>query len=161
MEHLGITKMKQDAKRHMVKVALYMIVISDGKIVLMKRQNSGCDDQMFTVPGGHMEKNETPLGGAIRETLEEIDIKVKMPILSSVIYRTNLTVGQKCSRKDFIDFFFKCESHEGVVKIMELDKCSEIIFANVNDLPDNMVPQVEFAIKNMLGENLKYLTMER
>ena len=147
-------------ERHMAKLACYMLVFVDGKILLMKRQNSGCDDGMYGLPSGHIEEGEDPLEGAVRETLEEIGITVTESEFLSVIYRTNKNIGQKCSKKDFVDFFFVCRSYCGLIKNMEPEKCSKIIIADIKDLPENTVPQVKLAIANMYT-GCKLLMMER
>lgn len=147
-------------ERHMAKLACYMLVFVDGKILLMKRQNSGCDDGMYGLPSGHIEEGEDPLEGAVRETLEEIGILVTEMEFLSVIYRTNKNIGQKCSKKDFVDFSFVCKSFNGTPRIMEPEKCSEIILADVYNLPENVVPQVRVAIENIdSGHN--FMIMER
>ena len=126
----------------------------------MKRQNSGCDDGMYGLPSGHIEEGEDPLEGAVRETLEEIGILVTEMEFLSVIYRTNKNIGQKCSKKDFVDFFFICKSFNGTPRIMEPDKCSEIFYADVYDLPENVMPQVRVAIEN-IDSNYNFMVMER
>lgn len=147
-------------ERHMAKLASYMLVFVDGKLLLMKRKNSGCDDGSYGLPAGHVENGENPLEGAVRETLEEIGILATRVEFLSVIYRTNKTIGQECSKKDFVDFFFICKSFNGTPRIMEPEKCSEIIFSDVHDLPENIVPQARIAIENLYsGHN--FMIMER
>jgi len=146
---------EKEINRYKVKVACYMIVFVDGKLLLMKRKNSGFHDGKYTVPSGHVESGENPLEGAIRETFEETGLIVKESAFSCVIHRT----VENIPNDDYMDFFFICESHEGVVKNKEPDKCSEIILVEIDKLPDMlMVPYVRLAINNMLNENLKYLT---
>ena len=147
-------------ERHMAKLACYMIVFVYGKILLMKRQNSGCDDGMYGLPSGHIEEGEDPLEGAVRETLEETGITVTESEFLSVIHRTNENIGQKCSKKDFVDFFFICKSFGGTPRIMEPEKCSKMIIADIKDLPENTVPQVKLAIGSMYT-GCKLLMMER
>jgi len=147
-------------KRHTANIACYMIVLIDGKILLMKRQNSGCDDGMYGLPSGHIEEGEDPLEGAVREAFEEIGITVTESEFLSVIHRTNKTVNQRCSKSDYVDFFFVCKSYCGLIKIMEPDKCSEIIIADVYDLPKNIISQVKLAIEN-IDTNFRFMTMER
>ena len=150
-------------KRHMVKVACYMIVLVNNKLLLMKRKNSGCDDGTYTVPSGHMESNETPLECAVRETMEEIGITVTESEFLSVMYRTNKNIGQQCSNPeiDYIDFFFVCRSYRGTVKNMEPDKCSEIIFVDINKLPENMSPHVSFALEHIKNNDHSLLIIHR
>ncbi|MCK4665974.1 NUDIX domain-containing protein [Candidatus Dependentiae bacterium] len=149
---------EQEINRYKTKVACYMIVLIDDKVLLMKRQNSGFHDGEYTVPSGHMDIGETPLEGAIRETFEETDLIVKEAEFSCVIHR----IVENIPNDDYMDFFFICKSYEGVVKNKEPDKCSEIILVETYQLPEIlMVPYVELALNNMLLDtNLKYLTIK-
>jgi 8-oxo-dGTP pyrophosphatase MutT (NUDIX family) len=48
----------------------------DGKILLIKRANGKHQNSKWSVPGGKMEKGETEIQGAIRETFEETGVKL-------------------------------------------------------------------------------------
>ena len=146
---------EQEMSRYKAKVACYMIVFIDDKLLLMKRQNSGFHDGKYTVPSGHLEAGETPLEGAIRETFEETGLIVTKSVFSCVIHRAVENIPDD----DYIDFFFICESHKGVVQNKEPEKCSEIILVETYQLPEIlMVPYVQLAINNMLIGDSKYLT---
>lgn len=53
-----------------------VIIIRDNKILLMERFKYG--QHYFLIPGGTMEKDETPLQTAIRETIEETGLKFEV-----------------------------------------------------------------------------------
>ena len=144
-------------KRHVVKIAGYMIIFIDNKLLLMKRKNSGFYDGRYTIPSGHIEINESPLEGAIRETLEETNLSVTKTSFSCVIHRTN----KHRLNDDYVDFFFLCNSYTGTIKNNEPDKCSEIILVDINKLPEIlMIPYVKLAIENLFTKELKYLSVE-
>jgi 8-oxo-dGTP diphosphatase len=46
------------------------------KILLCKRNNIGSYPGMWSIPGGKLEENETPMEGAKREFLEETDVNI-------------------------------------------------------------------------------------
>lgn len=46
------------------------------KVLLCKRNNLGSFPGMWSIPGGKMEENETPMDGAKREFLEETDVNI-------------------------------------------------------------------------------------
>lgn len=56
-----------------MKISSTIAVLNDGKILLGKRRDTG----KFTLPGGGMEKNETPEECAKRELWEESGIKAE------------------------------------------------------------------------------------
>jgi 8-oxo-dGTP diphosphatase len=46
------------------------------KVLLCKRNNLGSFPGMWSIPGGKLEENETPIEGAKREFLEETDVNI-------------------------------------------------------------------------------------
>jgi len=46
------------------------------KVLLCKRNNLGLFPGMWSIPGGKLEENETPMEGAKREFLEETDVNI-------------------------------------------------------------------------------------
>jgi len=143
--------------RYKARVAAYMFIFSGDKILLMKRAPAKCYGNMYDVPSGHIEEGETPLVGAIRETREEVDLSVFNISFSSVLHRVDKNPGENCSDEDYIDFFFSTRDFCGEMKIMEPDKCTELQFVDINNLPENMLPQVEIALRNELGKGDKCL----
>lgn len=145
--------------RHQVRVACYMFIFIDGKLLLKKRQNSGFYDGTYDVAAGHLEPNETPLECAIRETKEEVGITVLKSEFLSVIFRQNEMFD--LSDKDYIDLFFLCKSFSGVPTNKEPEKCSDMRLFELNDLP-TLVPHVAVALKNFIDDkkvlvNMPYL----
>ena len=51
-----------------------IILIENNKVALIERHRAGLD--YFVFPGGGMDKHETPERAAIRETMEELGLKV-------------------------------------------------------------------------------------
>ena len=147
-------------ERYTVRVACYMFIFVGKKVLLMKRDKTTCYGGFYTVPSGHLDENESPLQCVIRETLEEIGIRVNEAEFSSVIHRVSKNPPKGCQSIDYIDFFFVCRSFTGIPKIMEPEKCSEIKYTNIDELPVNFVPYVKLALDNLLGDNLEYLTTE-
>jgi 8-oxo-dGTP pyrophosphatase MutT (NUDIX family) len=58
-------------KSAMKQVSTVGIIAIDGKKILMGKRK---DNQKWTTPGGHLDKGEKPIKGAIRETWEESGI---------------------------------------------------------------------------------------
>lgn len=148
------------SERYTIRVACYMFIFVGKKVLLMKRGDSICYGGFYTVPSGHLDENETPIQCAIRETFEEVDIRISEAEFSSVIHRVSKTPPKGCQSIDYMDFFFVCRSFTGVPKIMEPGKCSEIKYIDVDDLPVNFIPYVKLALDNLLGDNLECLSTE-
>ena len=146
-------------KRYKARVACYVFVFYGNKL-LMKRDKSNYCHGQHTIPSGHVDEGEEPMVGAIRETLEETDITISEVELSSVMHRADADPGEGCSNDDYIDFFFTANKFTGKAKNMEPDKCFEVKFIDINELPANIMPHVKMALDNLLNDKLNYLTIK-
>ncbi|HTX93265.1 MAG TPA: NUDIX domain-containing protein [Anaerolineales bacterium] len=61
-----------------------IILIENGQIALIERHRQG--QHYFTFPGGHVEPGETPEQAAVRETEEELGLKVGIRRLLATIW---------------------------------------------------------------------------
>jgi len=57
-----------------------IIVKSNNKVLLCKRNNEGSLPGEWSIPGGKLEIDETPIDGATREFYEETNIEITKPI---------------------------------------------------------------------------------
>ena len=122
-----------------------ILINEDNKILLQKRCNTGYMDGMYAIVSGHLEKNESMLSGIIREVKEEIGVELSSDKVEFVC------IIRRGDNDDYINSYFKCDNFAGDVKNMELDKCTELKWFNINELPDNIIPNDKRAIKNMIN----------
>jgi len=127
-------------ERLKLKVAVYILLIKENKILLGRRFNTGWQDGNYGLPSGHLEENETMIHGLLRETKEEtgVDVKSEDAKFVHVMHRKSI----------YVDFFFIAKHWIGEPKVMEKDKCDDMQWFPLNDLPKNIVPSVKFAIEN-------------
>ena len=65
-------------KKQKVEGAVVVVVDSQDRVlILLRPSNSRWAPDLWGFPGGKLEKNETPLNAAIRETLEETQLRVR------------------------------------------------------------------------------------
>ena len=57
-----------------------LIVISNNKVLLCKRNNEGSLPGEWSIPGGKINEGETPIDGAVREFYEETHLEITKPI---------------------------------------------------------------------------------
>lgn len=122
--------------------AVYLILIKENKILLLKRANTGYEDGNYSLVARHMDGNETIKQAMIREANEEAGI---------IIDENDIEIAAFLHRKtdpERFDFFLKCDKWSGEVTNMEPDKCSELIWYDINNLPENIVSCVKKAIEN-------------
>ena len=124
----------------MLRVAVYVLLLKGDEILLGRRFNTGWQDGNYGIPAGHLEPDETIIHGAVRELEEETGVKVNEEDFEYVhtMHRMNR----------YIDIFFATSNWIGEPKITEPDKCDDLRWFPINELPSNIVPSVKFAIEN-------------
>lgn len=120
----------------------YLLLIRNGKILLTRRFNTGYADGQYSVPAGHIENNESMLAGTCREIFEEIGIKLspKNLQLAHVIHRKHLDIR--------MDFFFTTQKQGLHPKNTEPNRCDDVRWFPLNNLPENTIPYIRAAIEN-------------
>ena len=64
-------------KRHQNIPSSYLVLIKDGKVLLLRRFNTGFEDGKYGLAAGHVDKGETFTQCIIRETEEEAGLLLK------------------------------------------------------------------------------------
>lgn len=133
--------MKQE--RFKIYAAIYLLALKDGKILLMRRFNTGWSDGLYSVASGHIDGNESARKAMAREAKEEIGITIDPDdlIFANVMHRNN-------PDREYIDFYFMAEKWEGEPYNAEPDKCDDLKWAPLDKLPDNIIPSVKQAIES-------------
>ena len=133
-------------ERHKEVPAAYLVLVKDGRVLLARRFNTGYMDGKYSLPAGHVDKGETFTQCIIRETKEEIGIDVK-PEDSKVAHLMHRFSGTDKGEEGYrIDLFFTADKWEGEIKNKEQDKCDELAWYDLNNLPENIIPYVKQAI---------------
>ena len=123
-------------------VTVHLLFFREDQVLLLRRFNTGYADGQYSVPAGHLDGGETVLAAARREALEETGVAIAAEDLtfSSVMHRMNAD--------ERVDFFLHVRSWDGEPENTEPDKCDELRWVNMDELPDNIVPYVRQAIRN-------------
>lgn len=123
------------------KSAVHMIITKDNKILLQKRKGSKLWPGYYALPAGHIDEGETQFDALIREAQEELGINIdpKNILNSYVVLRRNFFEIDGKQLEPYIDYYFDIEEFESVPKIMEKDKCVELIWADVDNLPEPFI----------------------
>lgn len=124
---------------------VYLFLMKGDEILLALRQNTGYMDGKWDVPAGHMKGNELPTEALIREVREEIGITIspRRIRLAHVSYRPkHNATGHR------VDFYFFVEKWRGRIINTEPQKCAELKWFRVDELPRNMTPHVRRALQD-------------
>lgn len=125
-------------ERFKVVPAVYLILVKKGKILLLKRFNTGYEDGNYSMIAGHVDEGEAPKAALAREAYEEAGISVKVSDLEYA-----LAMYRHFNR---VDLFFAAKNWQGEVRNMEPAKCDDLSWFDLDDLPQNMIPCVRRAI---------------
>lgn len=132
-------------KKEKFLASVYLIIKNnDGKILLQRRQGTKLWPGFLALPAGHVDKGENVYEAAIREAKEELSISIEKDdiIDTFVMNRINKSL------EPYFDVYFEISSYKGTIIINEPDKCSELKWCDINNLPNDMIDFEIEAIKN-------------
>ena len=89
---------------------------------------------------GHLEKGESLLNAMIREAKEELGIEIQEKDLQLVFVNHSY-------KEDYIQIYFTTQKYKGSPQIIEKDKCDDLRWFNINNLPNNIMDRIERVIK--------------
>lgn len=121
------------------------------EILLRVRKNTGYMDGKYDASAsGHLEPNETLENCAIRETLEEIGIKLRPQDLNfALLYHE--------PEANYIKAIFTAELPENQMpRVCEPDKSGELQWFRLNKLPENIIPFLPKIIQ-CINQNIRYI----
>ena len=128
-------------ERYRVIVDVHLFLLKKGQILLGQRQNTDFEDGKFHVPAGHLEEGETVIDALIREAREELGIIIKHEHVNFAHVMHHKSNGGRTG------LFFRVQEWEGEVQNIEREKCRELQWFDLNNLPENMVLYARQAIQ--------------
>lgn len=128
-------------ERFTLRAAVYLLLVKDGKILLLRRFNTGWRDGEYTLPAGHVDGNEAIRAELCREAMEEIGITIRPTDLQFA------HVMHHHGNHEYIDFYFVAKIWDGEPANCEPNKCDDIQWVSPDDLPENVIPNVRQALE--------------
>jgi ADP-ribose pyrophosphatase YjhB (NUDIX family) len=125
-------------------LSIYLILIKDGKVLLLRRVNTGYEDGKYGLPAGHADGNETARAATAREAKEEAGVLVNPEELKFAHCMHRLQEDER------VDFFFTADSWQGEPKNREPEKCDDLSWFPLDDLPPNTIPYIKKALESHL-----------
>ncbi len=125
--------------------AIYMIIKNEkGEILFQRRCGSKLWPDFLGLPAGHVDKGEDVYQALVREAKEElnIDINVKDIEDTFVVNRINKNL------KPYYDVYFVIKNYKGIIKINEPNKCQELKWVLLDNMPDDVIEFEKIALDN-------------
>ena len=112
--------------------AFSIILDSENRVLLCKRR----DKELWNLPGGRVEQNESPWATAVREAHEEINVGIVIEKLIGVYFK---------QEQEEIVFQFLARIERGTPS--ESEESKEIAYFPADALPENTAPRQKERIK--------------
>ena len=128
-------------KRFKLILSVYLIFIKDGKVLLLRRQNTGYEDGNYGLVAGHADGNESARDAACREALEEAGVRLNANDLVPAHFMHRRQADER------FDVFFKAGEWQGEIKNTEPEKCDDLSWFPLDDLPANTIPYIRQALE--------------
>jgi 8-oxo-dGTP diphosphatase len=137
--------------RFVVVPATYVFFLreDDGPQVLLQlRSGTGfMDDHWAAAAAGHVEKGESVYDAARREAAEELGVAdVELAPLCAMHRRySDEPIDQR------VDYFLTARSWSDEPRIVEPDKCADLRWFGLHDLPEPVVPHERVVLDALAG----------
>lgn len=130
---------RHNMERFSLIPAAYVILVRGSDVLLQRRMGTGYMDGYWSIgAAGHVEPGESVHDAAVRETYEELGVRIAASDLVSLctMHRRQGDdgVGQR------VDFFFTVSDWIGEPTVAEPDKSGGIQWAALDSLPEPVVP---------------------
>jgi 8-oxo-dGTP pyrophosphatase MutT (NUDIX family) len=129
-------------ERFTLPSAVHLVLVRDGRVLLLRRFNTGYEDGNYSLPAGHLDGGETVRQAAIREAGEELLVEARTEDCRVV------QVMHRRSADERIDFFVTLAHWTGEIENGEPHKCDELRWVELDRLPANVVPYIRQALAN-------------
>ena len=125
--------------------AIYMIIKNEkGEILFQRRCGSKLWPNFLGLPAGHVDKGEDVYQALVREAREELNIDINDKNIEDtfVVNRINKNL------KPYYDVYFVIKNYKGIIKINEPNKCQELKWVLLDNMPDDVIEFEKIALTN-------------
>ncbi len=136
-------------ERFKCPIGVFLLLTQGEKIFLQLRQNCSFADQWGAI-GGHVDGGEKIETAVIREAAEEVGITIHPADL-----RLRTICHSNAGGKEYLQFFYTCDTWTGTLTNREPDKCADIKAFSTNALPDEIVPYIKTAL-GKINQNILF-----
>jgi len=131
-------------------VTVHLLFFRANQVLLLRRFNTGYEDGNYSLPAGHLDGGETVRMAARREALEEIGVHIEVEDIAFATVMHRKSDNTLPGTDERVDFFVQIKAWDGEPFNAEPEKCDELLWCEIDALPENTIPYVRQAIRNSL-----------
>jgi len=132
-----------------LRLAVYLVLVKNRKILLLRRFNTGYEDGNYSFIAGHVDGGETIRQAIKREAEEEAGIKLNLRDIEIIHFMHRRVNFPEIGYRERISVFTSVKKWRGQIKNLEPHKCDELSWFPLDNLPKNTIPYIKFAIDNI------------
>ncbi|MCD9146069.1 NUDIX hydrolase [Streptomyces albireticuli] len=131
--------------RYRTVIGVHLVLQRDDTVLLGLCSGTGWRDGHYHVPAGHLEYGETVTACAVREAAEDLNVTIAEADLRLVhtVHHATLEDDPR------IQLFFHATSWRGEPVNAEPDRCADLRWWPLNDLPQPMVDYTAVALNRL------------
>jgi ADP-ribose pyrophosphatase YjhB (NUDIX family) len=132
--------------KQILKASVHAFILDGNNILLLKRANTGYCDGMYSLPAGHIDDNEPASHAMLRELQEEVNITTTADKLTVVLSSHRTT-----DEHPYFNLYYSISDfNKNLIINNEPEKCDELKWFDLDELPENIVPYIKKAINAYL-----------
>lgn len=129
--------------RHQLTADVYLLLLDGDQVLFGRRQNTGYEDGAYHLPSGHLEAGESVIAALVREAKEEIGVTIEPEAVEFAHVMHNSSSGGRAA------FFFAVRKWDGEPDNREPDKCSELAWFPLDELPTHLIAYCRTALEHI------------
>lgn len=134
-------------QRFQLKSAVHLFLLRGNELLMLRRFQTGYEDGNYSVVAGHLDGGEEVKTATVREAREEAGIELDPADLEVV------GVMHRKANDERIDFFVAARNWKGEIRNCEPQKCDDLSWFPLDNLPENTIPYVRQAVENFQRGN--------
>ncbi len=128
-------------ERFKMIASVYLLFQKDSQVLLLRRTGTGYMDGHYGLVAGHVDEGESLTTAAGREAKEESGVDI---LPNDLHLRTTM---HRRGEDERVDFFFEPALWSGELHNAEPDKCDDLSWFPIDQLPENTIPYIRQAIE--------------